>query len=88
METAHEITAQDIATVHQFFAGKHEFTDNQVKFAFYFALSKNGMFSVRKSGYQCSTPGSESTAANRLKRLHKIQALVSYFEQRHSIAEG
>ena len=54
-------------------------TDNQIRFAYHYYQTKNGMKSVRDSGYTHSTPGSQSSAAYRLLSTEKIQILLKGF---------
>lgn len=62
------------------FNGDYKPTDRQILFAYYYAQEGNGMLSIRLAGFNHSTAGSQSSAAYRLLKKHKIIRLVEYFK--------
>ena len=56
--------------------GKYPITDRQFLFVMEYTQHQIGMLAVRNAGYNHSTPGSQSSAANKLLRNSRIRQAI------------
>lgn len=57
--------------------GRYPITERQFRFVLAYAEHGNGMKAIRDAGYNHATPGAQSSASYRLRRLDRIQRALA-----------